>query len=121
MGDFVVAASGLAGIPKEIAIAGQAQLLSAVTDAVGISARVGDTFLDTAHRALSAQIVRIPENLRAPILFAFGLLVFLAVRGVGILFFYPIQFLAYGLYRGLLVIGFLRIETVDVKKESLAI
>lgn len=121
MSDFAIAAAGLSGIPKEIAVAGQAQLLAVIADAVGISVRGSDTFLDTAHRALSAQIVKIPENLRTPILLVFGFLVFLAVRGLGILLFYPTHFLTYALYKILLVAGFLRIETVDVKKEALAI
>jgi hypothetical protein len=97
----------------------EAQLLKTFSDALGVPVSRNDSVLDVLYRAANAQLVKIPEDLKTPALFTFGFLVFLTIKGFGLIFYYPIVLVAWLIYKLLLAIGFVRVEAVDVKKESL--
>ncbi len=96
-------------------------LLEAISGALKVSVSRNDSALDVLHRAALAQIVRIPPDLKTPILFALGFLVFLTVRGLGYIVKYLSLGLTFVLYKVLLAAGFFRITTVSVERQIIAI
>lgn len=96
-------------------------LLEAISGALKVSVSRNDSVLDVLHRAALAQIVRIPADLKTPILFALGFLVFLTVRGLGYIVKYLSLGLTFILYKILLSAGFFRITTSSVEKQVLVI
>jgi len=115
----------LRGIPRDVKEQflreSEAQLLKTISDALGVPVSRGDSVLDALHRAASAQIVKIPEDLKTPALFAFGFLVFLTIKSFGFIFYYPILLMAWLIYKLLITTGFAKVVEEDIKREVLSL
>lgn len=115
----------LKNVPREIKDQflreSEGQILKTISDALQVPVSRGDSVFSALYRAASAQIVRVPKDLKTPALVVFGFLVFLTLKGFGLIFYYPIVGLAWLLYRGLLASGFIRLTEEDVKREVLSL
>jgi hypothetical protein len=95
----------------------EAQFVNALSGFLKVPVSPQESILTILHKALSAQLIKIPADLQTPILLGFGFLVFLAIKGLALLLRYPTAWLAMGLYKLLLAIGFLRVMEEEVKRQ----
>ena len=135
VGDFVKSAatgkiSGFLGaVPQEFRSQIETQVSSQVLDELvgglsnqlGIAISKGDSISEVAQRAINSKLSKIPETSRTPILFGFGLLVFLTVKGLGSLYTYAVRLIAWLLYKLLLAVGFFKIATESVNRETVTV
>lgn len=115
----------LRGLPREVKDQlireSETQSIKTISDILKIPVSPTESILDVLHRAASAQLIKIPPGLRLPILLGFGLLVFLTIKGFAVLLRYPITWLAIGLYKLFLAVGFLRVVEEDIKRQIIAL
>lgn len=99
----------------------EGQVIQTISGALKIAVSPQESVLSVLHRALNAQVIKIPANLQTPILIAFGFLVFLSIKGLALILRYPIAWLGFGLYKLLLAVGFLKIIEEDIKRQAVVL
>lgn len=85
----------------------------------GISFKNNDTILKVIQNYLARQLAKLPEQVRAVIPFGFGLLIFLTIKGFGLIIRWLAAIPAYILYQLALVTGFSRLSLESRSKEIL--
>ena len=95
-----------------------AKTLQSLEGALGTPISGRDSILDAVRRSANAGLAQIPQNFRPYILFGFAALVFLTIKGFGFLLVYIVYLVAWALHKLFLKVGFVKIVTEQVAKES---
>lgn len=99
----------------------EGQMISAISATLQVSVSREDSVLGALNRAANSNVKKIPDDFRIAALIAFGFLIFLSIKGFGFIFYFPVLFLAWLIYRSLLAAGFARVIEEDAKREILTI
>lgn len=98
-----------------------AKTLQSLEAALGTPISSRDSILDAVRRSANAGLAQIPNSVRPYVLFGFGALVFLTVKGFGFLIIYILYPLVWASHKLFVKIGFVKIVTEQVPKESVTL